>query len=92
MTSPGAATSSTRASSISSVLQFSPLPSVVSPDFWHSLATLKLDRLRLDDAPVPLTASYSLAKQVKDRTTNKDIAIHGGLTLDSDSLALAQFG
>ncbi|KAJ3368510.1 Autophagy protein 7 [Allomyces arbusculus] len=38
-------------------MQFQTLTSVVEPTFWHALAELKLDVLKLDDSTVPLTAT-----------------------------------
>lgn len=68
------------------ILQFTPLPTQISADFWHTLSTLKLDRLRLDEAPLPLKASYGIARRVKDRSTGEEVAVQGSLVLDEASL------
>lgn len=73
-------------SSASSIVQFAPLTTLISPDFWHLLSKLKLDRLRLDERPVPLAAAYSPAKRVRDRRTGQEVLVHSGLTLDQASL------
>ncbi|CAO1630592.1 unnamed protein product [Parajaminaea phylloscopi] len=70
----------------STILQFAPLPTVIAPDFWHSLSTLKLDRLRLSDERVFLRAGYGPARRVRDRQSGEELRIQGGLTLDQESL------
>lgn len=70
----------------STLLQFAPLPSIISPNFWHALTTLKLEHLRLDEAPLPLSGRYTLGRSVKDRTTGREVGVGGGLVLDEGSL------
>lgn len=70
----------------SSILQFSPLPTQISADFWHALSTLKLDRLRLNEAPLPLRGEYGVARRVKDRKTGGVVAVQGTLALAEGSL------
>ncbi|CAL9231834.1 unnamed protein product [Arabidopsis halleri] len=37
------------------VLQFAPLNSSVYEGFWYSFSSLKLDKLGIDDSPIPIT-------------------------------------
>jgi len=67
------------------VLQFAPFSSLVQPAFWNELTTLKVDVLRLSDDSVPITASYSLGKSIKDRETGKEIALGCNLTVGGGS-------
>lgn len=92
MSNPTPSASSSSSSSKSTPLQFTPLPTVISPNFWHAVTTLKLDHLRLKDDVVPLTARYGLGRTVKDRKTGGAVAIGGGLVLDEQSLAGLQPG
>jgi ubiquitin-like modifier-activating enzyme ATG7 len=70
------------------VVQFTPLASVVSPAFWHALTSLKIDVLRLSDAPVPVNASYGVGRTVHDRETGKDVAL--GCTISVGESAFDQ--
>lgn len=72
------------------LLQFSPLPTQITPNFWHALTTLKLDTLRLSDDAVPITARYGIARRVPDRSRGGEVAVPGALALDEESLAGAQ--
>ena len=67
------------------VLQFAPFSSLVQPDFWHELTSLKIDVLRLSDASVPINASYALGKSITDRETGKEIALGCNLTVGGGS-------
>lgn len=49
------------------LLQFQPLSSQPTPSFWTALNTLKLDKLKLDDAQQSINAWLSEGKEVIDR-------------------------
>lgn len=66
-------------------LQFTPLPTLVSPNFWHTLTNLKLDKLRLNEDAVPIEARYTLGRVVQDRRTGGQVHLGGGLKLDETS-------
>lgn len=40
------------------ILQFSPFTSLVYPDFWHKLMSIKIDVDRLSDKPRDITGVY----------------------------------
>ena len=67
------------------IVQFSPLPSLVNPSFWHKLTELKLDVLKLSDAEVPVSASYTVGRLIKDREGGAEIAVNAGLSLEEES-------
>lgn len=69
-------------------LQFAPFSSSISPSFWQSLTTLKLQVLKLSDEPVPITGSYSRARTVKDRLTGDEVGM--GCVLELDERAFDQ--
>ena len=48
-------------------LQFQPLASQPSPTFWSALNTLKLDKLKLDDAQQAVTAWLEEGKSIIDK-------------------------
>jgi len=73
------------------VLQFAPFSSLVEPAFWHELTSLKIDVLRLSDDSVPVNASYSLGKSIKDRETGKEIALGCNLTVGGGSFSKDAF-
>lgn len=86
----GLSTSSSTSSSPPLLLQFSPLPTQITPNFWHTLTTLKLDTLRLSDDAIPITARYGVARRVPDRSRGGEVAVPGALAVDEESLAGAQ--
>lgn len=65
--------------------QFAPFSTSISPDFWHSLTTLKLTVLKLSDAPVAISGSYSRGRTVKDRATGEEVQL--GCTIELDGKA-----
>lgn len=67
------------------IVQFAPLNSLVEPPFWHALTDLKIDVLRLDDTAVPVTASYSAGRSVKDRETGREISLGCNLSVSGDA-------
>ncbi|KAF8597544.1 ubiquitin-like conjugating enzyme [Ceratobasidium sp. AG-I] len=68
------------------VIQFTPLSSLVQPAFWHDLVRLKIDVLKLSAESQPVTASYSAGKSIVDRETGQDVALGCQLVLSNDSL------
>ncbi|CAO1627379.1 unnamed protein product [Sympodiomycopsis kandeliae] len=80
-------TTSSPASSSSSLLQFLPLHSQISPNFWHTFTTLKLNTLRLNEDDLDITASYSVGKYISSKESNNEkVGISSGLILDEYSL------
>ena len=72
------------------IVQFAPFQSLVQPAFWHALTDLKIDVLRLSDHPLPLTATYTTGRAVKDRETGNDIALGCNLTVGGDAFSNTQ--
>ncbi|KAL1408414.1 Autophagy protein 7 [Vanrija albida] len=72
-------------------LQFQPLVSQPTPEFWSSLTSLKLDKLRLDDSEIPIHAWLDEGRQVvnANRLTGKvagdDVAVDGSVLLDESA-------
>ncbi|KAJ7947078.1 ubiquitin-like modifier-activating enzyme atg7 [Quillaja saponaria] len=60
-----------------SVLQFASFQSVVDEGFWHRLSSLKLNKLGINDSPIPITGFYAPC-------THSQVSNH--LTLSSESL------
>lgn len=61
-------------------LQFQPLASQPTPSFWSALNTLKLDKLKLDDAEQPITGWLEEGKEVKDREGGQQsVGVDGSL-------------
>jgi ubiquitin-like modifier-activating enzyme ATG7 len=67
------------------IVQFAPLSSLVQPSFWHELTNLKIDVLRLSDDILPISASYSVGRSVKDRESGQEISLGCNLTIGPDS-------
>ncbi|KAK4487741.1 hypothetical protein RD792_005595 [Penstemon davidsonii] len=42
-----------------SILQFAPFQSAVDEGFWHRLSSLKLNKLGIDEAPIPITGFFA---------------------------------
>jgi hypothetical protein len=57
------------------VVQFAQFSSIVQPTLWHELSRLKLEVLRLSDESVPLTATYSTGRTIKDRNTGQEVTL-----------------
>ncbi|GAA6006191.1 Atg7p [Rhodotorula paludigena] len=74
------------------VLQFLPLSTSIAPSFWHTLTSLKLHRLKLDDAPLELTGHYAKGRSVTDKTSGQTVGISGALELDEHSFQLDHVG
>ncbi|KAG9102322.1 Autophagy protein 7 [Ceratobasidium sp. UAMH 11750] len=68
------------------VIQFTPLSSLVQPAFWHDLVRLKIDVLKLSSESQAVTASYSAGKTIVDRETGQDVALGCQLVLGGDGL------
>lgn len=71
------------------VVQFAPLASVVQPAFWHELTRLKIDVLRLSDSSLPLTATYSVGRTIRDRETGQDLPLGCNISLGTDAFEKA---
>ncbi|KAJ8472813.1 hypothetical protein ONZ51_g8261 [Trametes cubensis] len=69
------------------IVQFAPFQSLVQPDFWHALTNLKIDVLRLSDDALPVSASYTTGRSVKDRESGKEIALGCNLVVGGDAFA-----
>ncbi|KAF8967023.1 hypothetical protein BDZ97DRAFT_1804814 [Flammula alnicola] len=67
------------------IVQFAPFSSLVQPALWHKLTDLKIDVLKLSDAAVPISASYTSGRSVKDRETGQEISLPCNLTVGSES-------
>ena len=70
--------------SIMPVVQFAPFSSLVQPSFWHKLTGLKVDVHKLNDDAIPLFASYTPGRSIKDRETGQDIALACNLTVGEE--------
>ncbi|KAH9990024.1 E1-like protein-activating [Russula vinacea] len=57
------------------VVQFAQFSSIVQPTLWHELSRLKLEVLRLSEESVPLTATYSTGRTIKDRNTGREVTL-----------------
>ncbi|KAJ3514137.1 hypothetical protein NLJ89_g2546 [Agrocybe chaxingu] len=53
------------------IVQFAPFASLVQPSLWHKLTELKIDVLKLSDAAVPITGSYSIGGVLKTERRDK---------------------
>ena len=67
------------------IVQFAPFSSLIQPSFWHELTNIKIDVLRLSDEAVPLSATYSIGRSIKDRETGQDIPLGCNLSVGSES-------
>ncbi|CAE6484216.1 unnamed protein product [Rhizoctonia solani] len=67
------------------VIQFTPLSSLVQPAFWHDLVRVKIDVLKLSAESQPVTASYSAGKSIIDRETGQDVALGCQIVLAGDA-------
>lgn len=67
------------------IVQFAPFASLVQPSFWHELTSLKVDVLRLSDDAIPITATYTTGRSVKDRETGQEIVLGCNVTVGAES-------
>lgn len=67
-------------------LQFQPLASRPTPTFWSALNTLKLDKLKLDDAQQPIHGWLERGREIVDRERgNEKVGIDGSLGVGAGS-------
>lgn len=66
------------------IVQFAPFSSLVQPSFWHELTSIKIDVLRLSDEQLPVTATYTAGRSIKDRETGADVALGCHLTIGGE--------
>ncbi|KAH9016910.1 hypothetical protein EDB85DRAFT_2135243 [Lactarius pseudohatsudake] len=69
------------------VVQFAQFSSLVQPTFWHELSRVKLEVLRLSDDSVPLTATYSTGRTIKDRNTGQDVPLGCNISVGGESFS-----
>ncbi|KAF9059765.1 hypothetical protein BDP27DRAFT_1430889 [Rhodocollybia butyracea] len=71
------------------IVQFSPLPSLTHPSFWHKLTELKLDVLKLSDAEVDITATYRVGRLIEDRESGAGafVGVGGSLGVEEESFS-----
>ncbi|PLW14810.1 hypothetical protein PCANC_01117 [Puccinia coronata f. sp. avenae] len=65
------------------ILQFVPFGSSIDPSFWHSLTTLKIDVLKLEDEPVPIRAWYERGRWTVQRDSGADIGVGNEFRVDA---------
>lgn len=58
-----------------SIRPFTPFATSLDPSFWAALTKLKIDTLRLDDAPLPCSGSYAAGRTVLDKSTNQVLSL-----------------
>lgn len=66
------------------IVQFAPFSSLVQPTLWHELTRLKLEVLRLSEDSVPLTATYTTGRTIKDRNTGQEVALGCNLNVGGE--------
>jgi ubiquitin-like modifier-activating enzyme ATG7 len=66
------------------IIQFVPFSSVVQPGFWHAFSDRKIDTLKLSDAPIDISGSYSVGRSVTDRESGRVIDLGCTLSVTTD--------
>ena len=67
-------------------LQFQPLASQPTPTFWSALNTLKLDKLKLDDAQQPISGWVEDGREVIDKEGgDRRVGVDGSLGVGGSS-------
>ena len=66
-----------------STLSFVPCSSAINPSFWHELARLKLEELKLDAGAISFVATYSHERTITDRQTGKAIGLGNIVNFES---------
>lgn len=70
-----------------SLVQFAPFSTTISPSFWSSLASHKIDRLQLSDDLVRVRAHYSTGRKVLDRQTGEQVALPASMSVEGEALS-----
>ncbi|KAK3206935.1 hypothetical protein Dsin_020981 [Dipteronia sinensis] len=60
-----------------SILQFAPFQSSVDEGFWHRLSSLKLNKLGIDDSPIPITVITESLPSDSDEQSSMAAISHG---------------
>ncbi|EAU81046.2 autophagy protein 7 [Coprinopsis cinerea okayama7 len=71
------------------IIQFSPFSSVVSPAFWHKLTELKIDVLRLSDAPLTISGTYTAGRSIVDRETGQEVVLPCSFGVEGESFEVS---
>ena len=66
------------------ILQFVPFSSFVDLAFWHEFGRRKLEKYKLSEAPINLTAAYSCARVTSSAATPTPAVLNIGLESFSD--------
>jgi ubiquitin-like modifier-activating enzyme ATG7 len=67
-------------------LQFQTLASQPTPTFWSALNTLKLDKLKLDDAQQPISGWLEEGREVIDKENgDRRVGVDGSLGVGGSS-------
>jgi len=69
-------------------LQFQPLSSQPTPSFWSAVNTLKLEHLKLDDTPQPLTVWIEEGREIVDRDKGGIIGVDGSVGVGGSAFGL----
>ncbi|KAJ8558426.1 hypothetical protein K7X08_005192 [Anisodus acutangulus] len=64
------------------ILQFAPFQSCIDEGLWHKLSSLKLNKLRLDESPIPITGFYAPCSH--PQVSNHLILLSESLPAESD--------
>ena len=72
---------------MTSLLQFSPFASTLTPEFWTTFSKLKIDSLKLSDQAVDVHGSYFPGKTVVDRETGQHLSLGTSLHFSSDAFS-----
>ncbi|KAI4343016.1 hypothetical protein MLD38_027566 [Melastoma candidum] len=70
------------------ILQFAPFQSHVDEGFWHRLSSLKLNKLGIDDSPIPITGYYAPCSHAQ--LSNHLSLLSESLLAESSELATLQ--
>lgn len=72
--------------SSSTIAQFSPFSTNVSPSFWSTLAALKIDKLQLSEELITVRGHYEVGKVIYDRRTDEDVTLPAAVSFDGQGL------
>jgi hypothetical protein len=86
--SQGLSLPATSMTSSSRIVQFSPLTSTLSPEFWTAFSKLKIDHLQLSDAAVPVAGRYHPGKSVLDRETGQQLSLGTSIHFDDAAFSV----
>lgn len=69
------------------IIKYAPFQSTAEPSFWMKLGDLKINKMKLSEAPIPVSGSYGIVSSVRRRPSATPPAIAGDDNLSVSTMS-----